>query len=72
MRWRPVVNGLPSPANHWLTEDANGRCSAASTACFISPRRLPLRTHSPRRSTDTRGCDMGTTLIAKIVGYGHE
>ena len=66
MRWRPVVNGLPSPANHWLTEDANGPVLGGIDGVFHLTKAAPVAITQPAEAQRTpEGADMGSlTVIA--------
>jgi len=66
MRWRPIVNGLPSPSNHWLGQDQNGPVLGGIDGVFHLTKAAAISIDEPEDVRQTpEGADMGSlTVIA--------
>ena len=67
MRWRPIVNGLPSPANHWLTEDQKGPVLGGIDGVFHLTKAAPVAVTPPEKVQETPdGADMGSLTVVAL------
>jgi len=67
VRWRPVVNGLPSPANAQLAFDAQGPVLAGMDGVFhLKAVAVAVASSAPEAIETPPGADMGTLVVVAL------